>query len=206
MNDIRTAFLAAATTAQPLVGLPEVGDRWLEPSSLPLMTVGALVSHLVTAVTNPDRFLEAPSPVGEPISVATYWLPVTAEAESAVNVGVRTTAAEEALIGQRAVVGRLGRAIDQLRARLPSEPEDRLVRARDEVLVLDQYLRSRLIELAVHTDDLCVSLGRDTPPLPGIEVAIGALMEVAILRHGELAVLRALSRRERDAVQALRVM
>ena len=36
--------------------------------------------------------------------------------------------------------------------------------------------------------------------------AIETLLEVARLRHGDLAVLRALARRERDPVRALRVM
>jgi hypothetical protein len=100
----------------------------------------------------------------------------------------------------------MDRALERLRARLEGEPEGRLVKARDEVLRLDDYLRTRIIELAVHTDDLCVSIGRETPPLPGVAVAIEALVEVAILRHGELAVLRALARRERDPDQVLRVI
>jgi Mycothiol maleylpyruvate isomerase N-terminal domain len=209
MNDIRTAFFAAADAARPVVAVPEVGDRWRDPSALSEMSVGALTAHLVRAVTNVDRYLEAEPPGTDAaplVSAAAYFLPVTSDLASADNVRVRSSSSEEALLGQRAVVGRMGRAIDRLRARLPSEPEDRLVRAGDQVLLLDQYLRSRLIELTVHIDDLCVSLGRETPPLPGIQVAIGALMEVATLRHGELAVLRALARRERDAVQALRVI
>jgi hypothetical protein len=100
----------------------------------------------------------------------------------------------------------MDRALERLRARLEGEPEGRLVKARDEVLRLYDYLRTRIIELAVHTDDLCVSIGRETPPLPGVAVAIEALVEVAILRHGELAVLRALARRERDPDQVLRVI
>jgi hypothetical protein len=36
--------------------------------------------------------------------------------------------------------------------------------------------------------------------------AIDTLVEVARLRHGDTAVLRALARRERDSVAALRVM
>jgi hypothetical protein len=58
----------------------------------------------------------------------------------------------------------------------------------------------------VHIDDLCVSLGRPTPTLPGVEVAISTLIDVAALRHGELSVLRALARRERDPDEVLRVI
>jgi hypothetical protein len=99
-------------------------------------------------------------------------------------------------------------AQEHLGVRLSEEPEDRLinVKVRDEVLSLDDYLKTRIIELTTHTDDLCVSLGRPTPTLPGLDVAIATLIDVAALRHGDLAVLRALVRRERDPDDALRVI
>jgi hypothetical protein len=56
-------------------------------------------------------------------------------------------------------------------------------------------------------EDLCVSVGIATPELPAEASgeAIRTLVEVARLGHGDAAVLR-LTRRERDAVEALRVM
>jgi hypothetical protein len=206
-RDVRSAFLAVAGTAREIVGLTAVALHWEEPSALPEMTVGALVAHLARAVTNIERGLEAAEPAGEePISGAAYLAPVNADLASGNNVRIRATSTEEALVGHRAVLGQMDRALERLRGRLEGEPEGRLVKARDEVLLLDDYLRTRIIELAIHTDDLCVSIGRATPPLPGLAVAIEALVEVAILRHGELAVLRALARRERDPDQVLRVI
>jgi hypothetical protein len=203
----RAAFLAAAGVAREVVAHAGVALRWEEPSALAEMTVGALVAHLTRAVTNVDRLLSAPEPAGEePISAAQYFAPVGPGLAEEINVRVRATSAEESLVGHRAVLGQMDRALERLRARLEGEPEGRLVKARDEVLRLDEYVRTRLIEVAVHTDDLCVSVGRETPALPGIEVAIQALVDVAALRHGELAVLRALARRERDPDQVLRVI
>jgi hypothetical protein len=65
-----------------------------------------------------------------------------------------------------------------------------------------------VVELVVHVDDLATSLGAEPAPLqPGTSrVAIDALVDVARLRYGDLAVLRALARRERDQVEALRVL
>ncbi|MGO8687704.1 MAG: maleylpyruvate isomerase N-terminal domain-containing protein [Candidatus Dormibacteria bacterium] len=207
MDGTRAAFLAAAGVARDVAGHPGVTLRWEEPSALAEMTVGALVAHLARAVTNVDRLLNAPEPAGEePRSAAAYFVPVGPDRDAEINVRVRATSAEEAVVGHRAVMGQMDRALERLRARLEGEPEGRLVKARDEVLGLDDYLRTRLIEIALHTDDLCVSLGRETPALPGIGVAIEALVEVAALRHGELAVLRALARRERDPDQVLRVI
>ncbi len=67
---------------------------------------------------------------------------------------------------------------------------------------------TRLVELTLHIDDLCVSVGVPTPQLPadGTGAAIETLVEVARLRHGDGAVLAALARRERDDGAALRVM
>jgi hypothetical protein len=59
----------------------------------------------------------------------------------------------------------------------------------------------------VHIDDLAVSVEVDTPQLPtaALDHAIDALVSTARHRHGDLSVLRALSRRERDELNALRV-
>lgn len=209
MNELRSAFLDAGGVARTILALPQVGDRWHEPSALREMTVGALAAHLVRAVTNIDRFLDAPPPAvstQKPVTAAEYFAPVTDDITSALNARVRNGAQEEAVVGQRALVGRLDRALERLRSRLPAEPEDRLILARDEIIRLDEHLRTRLIELATHIDDLCVTVDVATPAIPGIDVAIDALVAVAKLRHGELAVLRALSRRERDQASALRVI
>ncbi len=209
MTEIRAAFLDAAAVARQVIASPAVAIRWAEPSALSDMTVGALVAHLARAVTNVERSLEAPDPpsVAVVISAAAYFAPVGPALDSRINVRVRATSAEEALVGHRAVLGGLDRGLERLRARLEDEPEGRLVTVRDgEVLRLDDYLVTRIIELALHTDDLCVSVGRETPELPGIGVAIQALVDIAAHRHGRLAVLRALARRERDPDQVLRVI
>ena len=208
MAETRSTFLAATEAARPVVALPEASLRWEEPSALREMTVGALVAHLVRAVTNVERGLAAPVPEGvEPITAAVYFVDVNADLASANNVRVRATSDEEALVGHRATLGRMDRGLERLRGRLESEPADRLVTLRDgEVLLLDEYLKSRILEITVHTDDLCVSLGRETPVLPGLEISTTLLLHVAALRHGDLAVLRALARRERDRDEVLRVI
>ena len=98
---------------------------------------------------------------------------------------------------------------DRLRGRLAAEPSGRLVQVFGGlVLDLDDYLVTRLVELVVHGDDLAVSLGVAPPHLDPTATAlvIDTLVEVARLRHGDAAVLAALTRRERDDVEALRVL
>jgi hypothetical protein len=78
-----------------------------------------------------------------------------------------------------------------------------------EELLLDEYLRICLVEIAVHTEDLALSAGVGVAvrsPGSAVSVAINLLVVVGRKRHGDEAVLRALARRERDPVQALRVL
>jgi hypothetical protein len=204
----RAAFLEAAAVARQVVAAAVVALRWEEPSALAEMSVGALAAHVVRAVTRVERALDDPEPADAVIiSAAAYFAPVGPDLASGINVRVRATSAEEALVGHRALLGQMDRALNRLHLRLEDQPEGRLVSVRDGgVLRLDDYLATRIIELALHTDDLCLSVGLKTPDLPGIEVAIQALVAVAVHRHGDLAVLRALARRERDPDQVLRVI
>ena len=66
-------------------------------------------------------------------------------------------------------------------------------------LLLDDLLVTRMMELAVHSDDLAVSVGTATPAPPerAVDTVIQLLSRLAVRRHGPTAVLRALSRAER---------
>ena len=66
-------------------------------------------------------------------------------------------------------------------------------------LALDDFLITRMMEIAVHSDDLAYSVGLPTPRLPDdvLEPVIDLLARLAVRRRGATAVLRALSRAER---------
>jgi len=59
--------------------------------------------------------------------------------------------------------------------------------------------------MLVHADDLAVSVGLDPLVLPGdsARLAIQSLVDISRHREGDLTVLRALSRRERQSAEAL---
>lgn len=210
MNETRLAFLAAAGTARPIVSLAEVGEKWDEPSALAQMTIGDLAAHLVRAVTTVNNYLQKPvRHAEEPLSAAAYYAAMikTNDLNAPANVGIRERAHEMSKQGHRAIVELMDSNLEAVKQRLAHESPDLLIEVINEyVLPLDEYLITRIVELLVHTDDLCVSLGRSTPALAGADVAIKCLIDVAEVRHGELAVLRALSRRERDPDNVLRVL
>lgn len=218
MNEIRRAFVEASEVALGLVRSPEVGQRWAEPSALERMTVGALCGHLARATGSVEIYLDRPEPETEPSSATEYYDAALSDSEqagsapnldSALHAAIRQRAEDEAAGGSEEIVARLEAALERLRVRLEGEAEERSVEVFKGIcLLLDDYLITRMIELAVHADDLAVSLGVPTPDMPPLvmDLAIGTLVDVGLLRYGDLAVLRSLTRRERDELQALRVL
>ncbi|MGH3387023.1 MAG: maleylpyruvate isomerase N-terminal domain-containing protein, partial [Nocardioidaceae bacterium] len=58
---------------------------------------------------------------------------------------------------------------------------------------------TRMMEIAVHSDDLAASVDVATPDLPAevVDTVVDLLSRLAVRRHGPTAVLRALTRAER---------
>lgn len=211
MNVIRQAFLDAGRAAYAVASSPRVAERWEQPSALAELPVRGLTGHLVRATTSVHAYLDRGEPDGPAISAAEYYVAVlgnTTDLTSTVNVGVREVGMKEAAEGPLATVQKLSDGIDHLERRLAEEPDGRRVRVfQDLVLELDDYLATRMVELTVHTDDLAVSVGLGPVELPNraLDLAISTMVDVARTRHGGLALLRALARRERDDIDALRV-
>lgn len=208
---VRDAFLDAGRVAADLLASREVEAAWERESALPELTVRGLAGHLLRATGSVNAYLDRPEPEGAPVSAAEYYVQAVGEPDihSEVHRAIRQRGEEEAAGGYGAVRDRSYELLETLRERLGAEPPDRKVRAyKDLVLRIEDYLVTRLIELAVHVDDLAVSVGVPPPDLPpeALRLSIDTLVEVARLKHGDLAVLRALTRRERDQVRALRVL
>ena len=107
--------------------------------------------------------------------------------------------------GHAAVTTELDRLLAALSERLVAERGDRRVAMLDRITMrLDDYLVTRIVELTVHADDLSTSVGlAPTLPPAALASAVQALVDIARVRHGDLAVLRALSRRERQTPEIL---
>ena len=69
----------------------------------------------------------------------------------------------------------------------------------DWSLSFEDYLVTRVMEIVVHSDDLAVSVGVEAPALPEpvLGPVLALLVGISLRRHGQAAVVRALSRRER---------
>lgn len=209
MDDVRLSFIAAAAVARDVISKPEVAASWDEPSALLKLSVRGLAGHLARAVFTVRTYLDAAPPEGAPaLTAAAYFAAVLADddLDSEFNTAVRRRGEEEAAVGRDPLLARLDEALALLTDQLPIELASRTMRViGDRPILLDEYLKTRLVELALHIDDLCVSVGIATPDIPGSDTAIRTLVDVARLRHGDVAVLRALARRERDPENRLRV-
>jgi len=201
-SDIRSLVVGAVETAADVIGEAAVADRWDHPSALEGMTVGALCAHLVRAagatIAYLDRTPTDRQPDDELLTPVTYF---RAALEAPIHDRIKDVSADEAAIGQQAMAAKCRQLAADLASRFAAEPEDRLLMALGgRTLTLDDFCRTRLIEVLLHIDDLVASTGTDRPaldprgPLEVIEICVG----IGIDRHGVWGLLEALARAERS--------
>jgi hypothetical protein len=200
------SWLVAAQSAVTLLAEPAVGDAWDRDSALAGMSVGALAAHLAVQVAGVrDTILardrhshETPVPLLEHYH-RSRW--VQAGPDDRSNLSVRETAAAAARAGHGSVLDGAQAALDEAAQLLAEEVEPAVVRLPhwEWSLTFEDYLVTRMVEITVHSDDLAVSLGEEPPLLPAsvLEPVLSLLVGVAVLRHGQAPVVRALARAER---------
>lgn len=205
----RAVYRDCVEAIGPLLRNPAVREKWDEPSALAEMSVSALSGHLIRVLITVESYLAQPEPLEEGRqSPAVYFTGVNSDINSAQNIAIRARGAEEAAGGYDAVLAEYDRVRAAVLEAIRDQPSSRRMSVfGGQVLLLDDYLVTRIVEAVVHVDDLAVSCDIDTPVLPvdAYEYAIRTLVDIARARHGDLAVVRALARRERDDIGALRV-
>jgi hypothetical protein len=204
MSDDLTNFSRAARIVADLVARPEVAEQWGDESACAGMTVGGLANHLGDQAVLAVRLLEAgPAPEAAiPLDehyARAAWVREDLEGET--NIAIREGSDEQARDGQAALQGRVEAAVDRLpgvmRTVAPDVPV--LIPWQGWALTAHDLLTTRMMEMLVHGDDLAASVGVETPEFPGevVERVLGLLTRVAVRRHGQTAVVRALSRPQR---------
>jgi hypothetical protein len=198
------AYLGAARSAAELLHRPEIAAGWDRPSALPEFTVRGLAGHLANQVLSVRLVLRADARSSAPIGVLDHYRRVAwidAELDDPVNVETRENGERTAAGGPAVLAEQVDATVASLAALLPAEPADRVVFLpwTGWSLSLPDFLVTRMMEIAVHSDDLAVSVDVATPALPDnvLRPVVGLLSDLAVRRHGAAAVLRALSRAER---------
>ena len=201
-NELRGPFAAAVEVATELVLSPEVTTRWEVESACADMSVGALARHVVGQWFNVERLLREP-PAADPIPVVEHYVRaawVSSGHDDEANVGIRVDSEELAAEGPEAMRA----LVEDLRPRLA----DVLASGREGPVLIpwqawaleeSDFLLTRLMEIVVHCDDLAASVDLAPPEFPDQVVlpVLGLLTQVAVRRHGQAALVRALSRPQR---------
>ncbi|HET9658145.1 MAG TPA: maleylpyruvate isomerase N-terminal domain-containing protein [Kineosporiaceae bacterium] len=197
-------YLAAARTARDLIADPAVSTAWDRPSALPGFTVGGLAAHLGSQVLMVADLLAADPPVAESVRALDHYARATwvgADRDAAINVAIRDRGEQLAGDGHAALLAAVDEALAGLESALPAADPARPMPtpAGPWALPLAETLLTRTLEISVHLDDLAVSVDLPTPPLPEDTLlpVLGLLATLAARRHGQPAVLRALTRSER---------
>ena len=198
------SYLATASAASPLLRSPQLVQAWTKPSALADFAVSGLAGHLAGCVSNVERYLDRPPLPGvDPVDAVRYYVDGNdpdAPTDDPVKQRIRAVADTRATVGPAQLSDDFDECLRRLSARLPGADATTPITVFDRwVLRLDQFLLTRMIELAVHLDDLAVSLDLPTPAIPdeAADLVVATLARIARGRRGTLPVLRALSRRER---------
>jgi hypothetical protein len=166
--------------------------------------VRGLAGHLAFQILAIPRIVAAPLPSEPTISLVEHYQRVAwvgADLDEEINVSIRAGGEQEAAGGPAALVAQVDSMLAEMSKGLAAEPNRpvRIALWGPWSLTLDDMLIARTMELVVHSDDLAVSVGIPTPEFPAgpFNTVLDLLSRLAVARHGQPAVLRALSRAER---------
>lgn len=213
--DPRPAFFEACELALGVVRSDAVAGAWDRPSALDGFTVGALASHLYSAIRLFESALAKPE--APDLRLATYTdfyslnrVAEPSDLEDPFQVAIRDDATRRSAAGAAVLAEKFSDLIARLRQVLEPMPLDRPVpvwRIEGGATSLTDYLLTRIVELLVHADDLAVSVGVDIDlPPHASSAAFDVFVELARARFGDRAVLRAFTRKERGDPEVLRVL
>jgi hypothetical protein len=197
--DERALFLTGAAAVAAALHDPAVAEAWEEPSVLDGQTVGVLAGHVArTGVLVVAGYLRTAAP-GAPTfdSAAGYYAALAPALTDDDHAAIRARSAEASSGGPEATAAAVDGARGRLAAQLAAaEQSDVIAVYWGEPMRIGDYLLTRIVEQAVHLDDLqrSVPAARIEVPDPCAEAAIRVGVEVGLRRHGATQVLRALYR------------
>ncbi|RDI66983.1 maleylpyruvate isomerase N-terminal domain-containing protein [Nocardia pseudobrasiliensis] len=202
MSRIRDVYLEAAASAARLLSDPAIGAAWERPSVLKEFSVRGLAGHLGAQILHVSRVLVAEAPQARPVTIAEFFdgaEAFQADTDAEINVRIREGGESVAADGAEALAAAVESTVAQQLTALPTEPHDRIISFAQTPMLLDDFLLTRMLEIVVHSDDLALSADIPTPAFPPhvFEPVLDLLSRLAVTRHGQPAVLRALSRAER---------
>lgn len=199
------AFVSCGSVSLELASRDEVRAAWGDESSCDGMTVGGLTHHLLQQLVHCASGLGSPAPADAPVIglldhyTQAPWVAASREGELDPDQNTKDNAAAAA--GPDAVIEAGRRALADLPALFakPRDPDVIHIPWQGWSLTTPDFVTTRMMELVVHGDDLAASVGLPTPEHEPTAVAsvLGLLADVSLARHGQVALVRSLSRPQR---------
>ena len=200
---IAAQFLAAGGVAIDLTASPEIRQRWTEPSVLEGYRVGGLAAHLGRALLTVDVYLagDRPDLSEDVVDARTYFANALADHDptgSTFHTEVRRRGESAAEAGQVALVEEL-RAAQRGLGDVEFDPTSRISVLAGTAIPLSEYLKTRLVELAIHATDLADSVEMATPLIDSQTwaVVVRTIADTALSRGDSCSVALGLARSDR---------
>lgn len=187
-------FNASADAFLGLLG--EVApDQWESPG-LGSWTVRSLAGHTARAILTVETYLGQDEPGSATIpSAEHYYNQVLEQFTDHTSIEQRGVEAG-AWLGSDPV-DQVRDAINRTKVLIGEQPADRLVSIGGMGILLDEYLRTRVVELIVHSIDLARAIGSNyTPPKDALAMTVGLLAQTAVHRGSGVELLLGLTGRE----------
>ncbi|HTT90037.1 MAG TPA: maleylpyruvate isomerase N-terminal domain-containing protein [Acidimicrobiales bacterium] len=194
-------FVAGAGVVLDALSDPAVEAAWDRPSVLEEQLVSSLAGHLARGgIWVVAEYLRAGTAARELdfASAADYFGAAVTAGGPEARKAVRDRGAAIAALGREEIIRRSSAELTWLETELEGLPAGQLIAViGGKVMTLAEYLATRVVEQAVHLDDLARSVGREPWPLPrehrALAISIGT--DIACRAHGPDATIRALYRR-----------
>ncbi len=210
------AYLGAVDWLIGVLNREEVTAAWPEPSCVASYTVGGIAAHAVHSVMWLEQVLLDSEPTGlRRVTVGEFFGPNRVDGDQdddPFSAALRSAAEAFALAGAPIVVTACTVSRDARAGLFGEMPAGRaipVVRVAGGQAPLDDYLRTRVLEIVVHGDDVACSIPGmrvPDPPDSSLRVCFDLCLELARSRAGDLGALRAFTRAERAERDVLRVL
>jgi hypothetical protein len=214
---LHRAYLDAVDWLVSLLSSAAVREAWDEASAIDGYTVGGVAAHAVQGVIWFKQMLSDPEPRDlREVTVTEFYgtnrVDVGSQRDDPLASALQAEAEAFALSGAPAVLEPCTTSRDSLAVLLETVDSSRampVLRVPGGQVPLREYLRTRVLEVVVHGDDVLCSVQSTKladPPPEAVTVSLGVCIEMAEARVGGLDVLRSMTRVERAIPDALRVL
>ena len=199
-SGIVAAYLAGAEAVVAVLGDPLLAAAWDDASVLEEQTVGSVAGHIARGgVWLVADYLDGGTRGVEPdfTSAGQYFARVTDGLDEDAHRAIRNRGAAQAAVGPDELAATARARLDQVEVDLVEGDLDAVVAVYGGLTMrLGDYLATRIVEQAVHLDDLARSVDGLEVDLPEavVDIALATGAATLRLRRGSAPALRALFR------------